>query len=161
MQALMTEELAECLPPLYATEGGALALDLTNPEGEDHLDLWCSLTINLSGAPSPPRGAFTLVPGIMDMGVAKSADGAQAPVDSTFDEINRMFSKLGFIDYNSRLAQGPFYSPNLICLSHASRRRGGAFSRESIPVLLVRIPTCPYAWCPAAFETSKPFDFRN
>ena len=78
----------------------------------------------------------------MDMGVAKSADGAQAPVDSTFDEINRMFSKLGFIDYNSRLAQGPFYSPNLICLSHASRRRGGAFSRESIPVLLVRIPTC-------------------
>lgn len=45
----------------------------------------------------------------MDMGVAKSADGAQAPVDSTFDEINRMFSKLGFIDYNSRLAQGPFY----------------------------------------------------
>lgn len=51
MQALMTEELAECLPPLYATEGGALALDLTNPEGEDHLDLWCSLTINLSGDP--------------------------------------------------------------------------------------------------------------
>jgi hypothetical protein len=97
----------------------------------------------------------------MDMGVAKSADGAQAPVDSTFDEINRMFSKLCFIDYNSRLAQGPFYSPNLICLSHASRRRGGAFSRESIPVLLVRIPTCPYAWCSAAFETSKPFDFRN
>lgn len=51
MQALMTEELAEYLPPLYATEGGALALDLTNPEGEDHLDLWCSLTINLSGDP--------------------------------------------------------------------------------------------------------------
>lgn len=51
MQALMTEELAECLPPLYATEGGALALDLTNPEGEDYLDLWCSLTINLSGGP--------------------------------------------------------------------------------------------------------------
>ena len=69
----------------------------------------------------------------MDTGVAKLADGAQAPVDSTFDEINRMFSKLGFIDYNSRLAQGPFYSPNLICLSHASRRRGGAFSRESFP----------------------------
>ena len=157
----MTEELAECLPPLYATEGGTLALDLTNPEGEDYLDLWCSLTINLSGGPSPPCGAFTLVPGIMDMGVAKSADGAQAPVDSTFDEINRMFSKLGFIDYDSRLAQGPFYSPNLICLSHASRRRGGAFSLESIPVLLVRIPTCPYACCSAAFETSKPFDFRN
>lgn len=34
-----------------------------------------------------------------------------------------MFSKLGFIDYNSRLAQGPFYSSNLICLAHASRRR--------------------------------------
>lgn len=112
-------------------------------------------------APSPPRGAFTLVPGIMDMGVAKSADGAQAPVDSAFDEINRMLSKLGFIDYNSRLAQGPFYSPNLICLSHASRRRGGAFSRDPTPVLLVRIPTCPYACCSAAFETSKPFDFRN
>lgn len=47
----MIEELAECLPPLYATEGGALALDLTNPEGEDYLDLWCSLTINLSGDP--------------------------------------------------------------------------------------------------------------
>lgn len=142
-----------------------------NPEGEDYLDLWCSLTINLSGGPfastwrihtcARHHGHFTLVPGIMDMGVPKSADGAQAPVDSTFDEINRMFSKLGFIDYNSRLAQGPFYSPNLICLSHASRRRGGAFSRESIPVLLVRIPTCPYACCSAAFETSKPFDFRN
>lgn len=112
-------------------------------------------------APSLLRGAFTLVPSIMDMGVAKLADGAQAPLDSTFDEINRMFSKLGFIDYNSRLAQGPFYSPNLICLSHASWRRGGAFSRESIPVLLVRIPTCPYACCSAAFETSKPFDFQN
>lgn len=112
-------------------------------------------------APSLLRDAFTLVPSIMDMGVAKLADGAQAPLDSTFDEINRMFSKLGFIDYNSRLAQGPFYSPNLICLSHASWRRGGAFSRESIPVLLVRIPTCPYACCSAAFETSKPFDFRN
>lgn len=161
MQALMTEELAECLPPLYATEGGALALDLTNPEGEDTLTSGARLPSTFRVTPSPPRGAFTLVPGIMDMGVAKSADGAQAPVDSTFDEINRMFSKLGFIDYNSRLAQGPFYSPNLICLSHASRRRGGAFSRESIPVLLVRIPTCPYAWCPAAFETSKPFDFRN
>ncbi len=31
MQALMSEELVECLPPLYATEGGALALDFTNP----------------------------------------------------------------------------------------------------------------------------------
>ncbi len=31
MRTLMTEELAEGLPPLYATEGGALALDLTNP----------------------------------------------------------------------------------------------------------------------------------
>lgn len=112
-------------------------------------------------APSLLRDAFTLVPSIMDMGVAKLADGAQAPLDSTFDEINRMFSKLGFIDYNSRLAQGPFYSPNLICLSHASWRRGGAFSRESIPVLLVRIPTCPYACCSAAFETSKPSDFQN
>lgn len=47
----MTEELAECLPPLYATEGGALALDLASPEGEGYLDLWCSLTINLSGGP--------------------------------------------------------------------------------------------------------------
>lgn len=47
----MIEELAECLPPLYATEGGALALDRANPEGEDYLDLWCSLTINLSGGP--------------------------------------------------------------------------------------------------------------
>lgn len=33
------------------SEGGALALDLTDPEGEDYLDLWCSLTINLSGSP--------------------------------------------------------------------------------------------------------------
>lgn len=32
-------------------EGGALALDLTSPEGEDYFDLWCSLTINLSGGP--------------------------------------------------------------------------------------------------------------
>lgn len=47
----MTEELAECLSPLYATEGGALALDLASPEGEGYLDLWCSLTINLSGGP--------------------------------------------------------------------------------------------------------------
>ena len=30
---------------------GALALDRANPEGEDYLDLWCSLTINLSGGP--------------------------------------------------------------------------------------------------------------
>lgn len=47
----MTEELAECLPSLYATEGGTLALDLASPEGEGYLDLWCSLTINLSGGP--------------------------------------------------------------------------------------------------------------
>ena len=148
--------------------GAALLLKLLNFSysrcsfASDHSDHFLvNINTTSRAAPSPPRGAFTLVPGIMDMGVAKSADGAQAPVDSTFDEINRMFSKLGFIDYNSRLAQGPFNSPNLICLSHASRRRGGAFSRESIPVLLVRIPTCPYACCSAAFETSKPFDVRN
>ncbi|MCM0709554.1 hypothetical protein [Collinsella sp. BG-O-102] len=47
----MTEELAEGPLPLYATEGGALALDRASPEGEDYLDLWCSLTINLSGGP--------------------------------------------------------------------------------------------------------------
>lgn len=47
----MTEELAECLPSLYATEGGTLALDLASPEGEDYLDLWCSLIIDLSGGP--------------------------------------------------------------------------------------------------------------
>lgn len=154
----MTEELAECLPSLYATEGGTLALDLASPEGEGYLDLWCSLTINLSGGPSPPRGAFTLVPGIMGMGVAKSPTVAQAPVGSTFDEINRMFSKLGFIDYNSRLAQGPFYSPNLICLSHVSRRRGGAFSRESIPVLLMR-PNMPLRMLGRRFRNFKTIRF--
>ena len=52
-------------------------------------------------------------------------------------------------------------SPNLICLSHTSRRWGGAFSRESIPVLLMRTPVRPYACCSVAFETSKLFDFRN
>lgn len=96
----------------------------------------------------------------MDMGVAKSADGAQAPVDSTFDEINRMFSKLGFIDYDSRLAQGPFYSPNLICLSHVSRRRGGAFSRESIPVLLMR-PNMPLRMLLRRFRNFKTIRFSK
>lgn len=149
----MTEELAECLPSLYATEGGALALDLTNPEGEDCLDLWCSLTINLSGGPFASTWCIHACARHHGHGCRQVGRRAQAPLDSTFDEINRMFSKLGLIDYNSRLAQGPFYSPNLICLSHVSRRRGGAFSRESISVLLVRIPTCPYACWDAAFET--------
>lgn len=75
MQALMTEELAECLPPLYATEGGALALDLTNPEGEDHLDLWCSLTINLSGDPFASTWRIHTCARHHGHGVAKSADG--------------------------------------------------------------------------------------
>ena len=56
---------------------------------------------------SQGESSFTLVPGIMDMDVAKSTDGAQAPVGSTFDEINRMFSKLGFIDYDAIGAQMP------------------------------------------------------
>lgn len=94
----------------------------------------------------------------MGMGVAKSPTVAQAPVGSTFDEINRMFSKLGFIDYNSRLAQGPFYSPNLICLSHVSRRRGGAFSRESIPVLLMR-PNMPLRMLGRRFRNFKTIRF--
>ncbi len=71
----MTEELAEGLPPPYATEGGALALDLTNPEGEDYLDLWSRLPSTFRVAPSPPRCAFTLVPGIMDMGSASRPTG--------------------------------------------------------------------------------------
>lgn len=96
----------------------------------------------------------------MDMGVAKSPTVAQAPVDSTFDEMNRMFSKLGFIDYNSRLAQGPFYSPNLICLSHVSRRRGGAFSRESFPVLLMR-PNMPLRMLGRRFRNFKTIRFSK
>ena len=53
------------------------------------------------------ESSVTLVPGIMDMDVAKSTDGAQVPEGSTFDEINHMFSKLGFIDYDAIGAQMP------------------------------------------------------
>lgn len=56
----------------------------------------------------------------MDMGVIKSADGAQVPVDSTFDEINRMFSKLGFIDYDAIGAQMPGKFHSTFCGSQCA-----------------------------------------
>lgn len=156
----MTEELAECLRRCTRPREGHSPSTSQARKARATLTFGARSPSTSRAAPSPPRGAFTLVPGIMDMGVAKSPTVAQAPVGSTFDEINRMFSKLGFIDYNSRLAQGPFYSPNLICLSHVSRRRGGAFSRESIPVLLMR-PNMPLRMLGRRFRNFKTIRFSK